>query len=165
MFGDDSVADAQTEASALADRLGSVEGVENARRICYAGAAIRELNEEMGAFHARFHPKIALRAFFQDGVDGVIDEVQEDLLELVGIRGRMGKIRSEIQMHAVLAHAQVIIAQGKCVFEDGVYEDGDAFRFVLTREAQQILHDAVGALRLLVELFSVTEGLRPHFPA
>src|SRR5208283_4273806 len=102
MFGDDAIADAESEPGALPDRLGGVEGVENARRVFYAGPAIRKFDEELPAFHSCPHPQVALCAFFQDRVHGVIDEVKKDLLQLVRIGGSLGKIGREIEMHADL---------------------------------------------------------------
>src|SRR5215831_13029796 len=62
-------------------------------------------------------------------------------------------------MQPNIAHAQVVVAKRKGVFQDLVEAHGDALGLVLTREAKQVLHDAVGALGLFVKLFAVLQAL------
>ena len=116
-------------------------------------------------FHAGPDPQVALLAFFQNGVNGVIDEVEKDLLQLVRIRGNLREVGCKIQMHADLAHAQVIVAKGQSIFESGIEAHGNAFGLMLPRKAQKVLHDAVSALGLFVEFLGIAESQRPDLPA
>src|SRR5260370_22674669 len=63
-------------------------------------------------------------------------------------------------MNADVAHAQVIVAQGQSVLENLIELHGDALGLVLPREAQQVLHNAVSALSLLIKLVGIFDALR-----
>jgi len=64
-----------------------------------------------------------------------------------------------------VAHAEIVVAEGQRILEHLVQANGDALRLVLARKAQEILHDSVSALRLLVELFAVFQTLRTDLAA
>ena len=68
-------------------------------------------------------------------------------------------------MYANVAHPQVVIPQRQGVFEDVIHHGGQTFRFMLAGEAQQILHDAMSALGLLVKLFGIFHPLWAHLAA
>src|SRR5208283_6038044 len=92
-------------------------------------------------------------------------EVEENLLQLMRVGGNQGKIGGELQMHADLVHAQVIIAEGESVFHNRVDVDRHTLGLMLAREAQKILHDPMGALGLLVHFFGVTQRQRSNLAA
>ena len=78
------------------------------------------------------------------------------------IGGDFGQLARKIEMHTDLAHAQVVIAQRQSIFQDSIQTDWDALGFMLAREAQQVLHDAVSSLGLLVQVFRYSP--RPEGP-
>ena len=83
----------------------------------------------------------------------------------MGIRGDGGQAGSQLKVHTNIAHAQIVIAERKSIFQYLIDPDGASLRLVLASETQKILHDAVGALRLLVELFRILDPLLAHLPA
>jgi len=64
----------------------------------------------------------------------------------------------------MFAHAQVIIAKRQRVFQDLVNSCCNPLRLVLPCEAQEVLYDAVRALRLFVEFVCVLDSLLPICP-
>src|SRR2546421_86710 len=98
--------------SSLADRLCGVEGIEYAGSIFHARSAVGEFDTQPVAIEAGAYPQVAFGGMFQDGVNGVVHHIQENLLELVRISERDGEILPEIQVDADIVHAQVIITQG-----------------------------------------------------
>ena len=60
----------------------------------------------------------------------------------------------------MLLSFHVVFAKYERVFENLIQLHRSALGFVLTGEAQEILHDVMGALRLLIELFEVTRAAR-----
>ena len=85
MFLYDSVADAQAKSSAFADRLCSVEGIENPGRILKPRTVIVELYADIGILSEDANLQNAASAGFDHGVKRVIDDVQKDLLKLMRI--------------------------------------------------------------------------------
>ena len=85
MLLDDTIADAESETSALSYALGGVKGIEDAIEVSDSSAIITE----KGAYQPtlRFDAKAqeARVASFENGVDGVVDDVDEHLLDLVRI--------------------------------------------------------------------------------
>ena len=68
-------------------------------------------------------------------------------------------------MHANVLHSQVVVAKGESIFQNLVDVDRGALRLVLAREAQQVLHDTMGALRLFVQFIGVLDSLRTDLSA
>src|SRR5437762_14151339 len=75
------------------------------------------------------------------------------------------QIVSKIQMQLNVAHAQIVIAQSKGVFEDLIQTHWNALRLVLAGKTQKVLDNAVRALCLLIKLFAVFQALRTHLSA
>ena len=63
-------------------------------------------------------------------------------------------------MHFDIVGAEVVFTQRKRVFQNLIQLHGQALGLVLARETQQVLHDAMRSLRLLVELLDVIGALR-----
>src|SRR6202000_307690 len=57
-------------------------------------------------------------------------------------------------------HPEVVVTQSQRLFENLVDVNRDALGFVLPRKAEQVLDDAVRALRLFVKLVGVLDTLR-----
>src|SRR5256885_428101 len=165
MLRDDTVTNAETQASALANGLRCVERIEHLRRVLYAGAAVGKLHEEFVVQASGRNPEIAFAGVLENGVNGVVYHIQKNLLELMRVRGGHRKIGGEIEMHANIVHAQVVIAERKSIFNNLIERNRYAFRVVLPREAEQVLHDSVRALRLFIKFFRVLQSLRIHLAA
>src|SRR5437763_15312742 len=87
---DDAIADVETEAGAVADILGREEGLEDAPLQFGRDSRSRvaDLDEDAVAFPGGPHGQRALAAH---GVDGVVDEVGPDLIQLARLRADLGK--------------------------------------------------------------------------
>src|SRR6266849_4330427 len=149
MFADDSVADAQAEAGSLPYFLGSEEWIKDAVRIGNTVAVIaeRDLDEILQAcghdFNTRQPAGLAYR------VIGIVNNVKEDLLQLMGIANHIGQILIEELDHIDAMTGEVIRAQLHSANENGVELHWFALRRILARETEQVLHDLLGALRFL----------------
>src|SRR5579871_3809084 len=75
------------------------------------------------------------------------------------------QVRREIKMQADIFHAEIVISQRQSFFEYLINLNGDALRLVLTRKAEQVLYDAMCALRLFVKLVGVFGTLRTDIGA
>jgi len=100
----------------------------------------------------------------QDGVNRVVHHVQKNLLELVRIGGCHGEILRQVQVDTDVVHAQVIITQRQGLLQGLIDLHGDALRLVLAGKAEEILHNAVGALRLLIKLSAYSIPCCPICP-
>ena len=96
----------------------------------------------------------------QDGVYCVVHHVQKNLLQLMRVGRGHREVGSQIQVDTNIVHAQVVISKSQGFLEGLIHLHGNALRLVLARKAQEVLHDAVGALRLLVKFLGVFNSLR-----
>src|SRR5579862_5167449 len=81
------------------------------------------------------------------------------------VGGRQRQVGRKIEMQADIFHPKIVVAQCKSFFEYLVDLDGNALRLMLPCKAEQVLHDAMRALRLLVELVGVFGALRTNVRA
>ena len=81
----------------------------------------------------------------------------------VGRRHR--EIARQIQVNTNIVHAQIVIPQRESFLKSLIHLHGNSLGLVLAGEAQEILHDAVGTLRLLVQFFRIFDALRRQLPA
>src|SRR5215470_14256821 len=99
MLFDDSIADAQTEPCSLPDRLRREERIENLVWIFHARAAVGNLHTNSPAARCASNPDVARPALFLNCVNGVVQDIQKHLLQLVWIRSRHRQIAVEISMN------------------------------------------------------------------
>src|SRR5512133_3012720 len=91
MFPHDSVADAQAQTCSLADTLGGEERIEDAVGLGYTVAVVPEANFCKPVGGQSLNLDAAGSSGFNHRVVGVVDYVQEDLLELVAIADNLRK--------------------------------------------------------------------------
>src|SRR3990172_779859 len=103
---DDAVADRQTEARALADPLGREEREEDLAQHLGGHATPRVLDVELHptVLHARAQGDATVPA---DGIAGVVDEVEQDLLELVRAGDELRELWRELLVHLDVRGTQV----------------------------------------------------------
>ena len=82
-------------------------------------------------------------------VVGVVQDVQEHLLQLVRISDDLGQRLVEVLDHLDAVALEVVGAQLHGALQDGIQLHRLALRRHLAGKAEQILHDLLGALRLL----------------
>src|SRR5919106_4007330 len=110
----DAPADVEAEAGALADRLGGVEGLEDVGqdRLGDARAGVGDLDDQAVAVAAGADGQPALAVHALHGVDGVLDQVGPDLVELAGV-GRQQRQRPVVVAHHLDARLQLVLEHGQ----------------------------------------------------
>jgi hypothetical protein len=143
------VADAEAEAGSLADLLGGEEGIEDAIGMGNAVSVVGERNFDGIADSGADDLDAGGTADFMHGVIGVVQDVQENLLQLVGVTDDIGQSLIEMfdDFHSVTV--EVVRTQLDGAAQDQVELHGIALRRHLAGKAEQVLHDLLGALRLL----------------
>ena len=119
MFLDDSETDAQAEARAFADRLGGVKGIENAVRLLDAWTCVRKQDDHVAAVAHGFNRQhTALMRFH--GVNGVADEVEKNLQELIAVAAHSGENGFKLQPNACGGRTKVERAKLYGIVHHGV---------------------------------------------
>src|SRR5271166_1529985 len=146
------VTDAQPQSGSLAYALGGIERLEDAMRFLDAGTRIVEFGVHISVFGVDTHLQGTAASGFQHGVDGVVDDVEKHLLQLVRVRRDRRSRRFEFTLQVNVIHLQVVIPQGERFIQHLANFDELFLRLALAGKGQQALHHAMGALRLLEEL-------------
>src|SRR5690349_12805113 len=81
---DHTIAGAETEAGALADNLGSVEGIEDPVGFANAGSGVEEFQNHILILGVNASKERSAASFFQR-VGGIADDLQAALKQLIGI--------------------------------------------------------------------------------
>src|ERR1700722_6767996 len=118
VFGDNAVANTEAETSALADGLRRIKRIENLGGFSNARTAVGELYDQAVAAKPRVNPQIAFACRLKNGIDGVIHQIQKNLLKLMGIGGGDRQVWCEFEMHADVLHAEIVITQSQCLFQN-----------------------------------------------
>ena len=115
---DDAVADAGAQAGALAHFLGGEKRLEELAldMLGHAVARVDDLDDDAAAVGARADGdapvardrRAPARALFVDRVDGVADQVHEDLLQPVVIRQDRRQVGGEIELDLDLVHLELV---------------------------------------------------------
>ena len=111
MFLDDPVTDAQPKAGSFAHRLSGVEGIENPARVLDSRAAVIELHAHEGVFLEDAHFQQTAPATLHHGIERVVDNVQEDLLQLVRIGHHRGHVPGNFAFQRDVVDLQIVFAQ------------------------------------------------------
>ncbi len=101
IVGDDEIRHRQTEARALADFLGGEKRLEGAlaHAFRHADAVVLDLNFRPGRVKARAQnnaPRLTGILTLMDGLSGVLQQIEQHLLQLVGRRRHRAQIRIEL---------------------------------------------------------------------
>src|SRR5579863_6901114 len=99
---DDAIDDAQAEAGAFADRLGGVEGIEDALRIAQARSSIRKLNDQLITAPHGGDLQGASTGLVES-VQCVFDDLDKNLKQLVGVGNNARAIAFDEEMDLTLA--------------------------------------------------------------
>ena len=110
VFADDSITDAETEAGALAHGLGGVEGIQGPVYVGESRTTVLQFDDcPISAREGAQGNPLGLRFRFHR-IDGVVYEIQQDLLELVLSDRNFGQIRPDIHNQFQAVRAQVVFA-------------------------------------------------------
>ena len=145
----DAVADAEAEAGSLADLLGGEEGIENAVGMGDAVAVVAERNFHGVAGFGGHDLDAGGAADFMNRVVGVVQDVEENLLQLVSVADDIGQSFVEMFDDIDAVTVEVVRAQLDGAAQNQVELHGIALRRHLAGKAEQVLHDLFGALRFL----------------
>ena len=155
MLFHNAVADAQAKSGTLSDGFGGVERIKNPVRILHAGAAIGDFNTQAASIGICANPNIARAIFLAHGIHGIIENVQDNLLQLMEIAAGDGQARIKIAMDTDVVDLHVIFAKRQGVFEDLIQIDSGPFRFALPGKAEQVLDNVVSSQRLFVKFLDI----------
>ena len=142
----DAVANTQAKAGSLSDILGGEEGIEDAIRLSDTGAIVAEGDLDGLAGFGAHDFDAGWTADFVNRVIGVIQDVEKDLLKLVSIAIDIGQAFVEMFDDVDTVAVEVIGTQLNSAPENLVELHRDALRRHLACEAEQVLHDGLGAL-------------------
>ena len=149
MLFDDAVTDAEAESGTLSNFLGGKERVEYLVRMSDALAIIRECD-----FHEIFPADgrdldAGRTPDFMDGIVGVIENIQEYLLQLVGIADDLRQRLIQMLNNVDAMTVEIVRAQLDRASQDRVQLQSIPLWRHLARETEKVLHDLLGPLRLL----------------
>src|ERR1700722_819012 len=135
VFLQDAEANAEPESRTFTYGLGGVERVEDAMRFLDSRAGVGEEYDDVAAIANGLDGEHAALVRFH-GIDGVIDNVEEHLHQLVAIPAHAGKNRFQLQLNARLCRPQVQRTELQGVGDHGIDVQKSAFRRYLTSEAE-----------------------------
>ena len=146
MGANDAVADAEAEAGAFAGGLGGEERIEDAFGLADAGAVVDESDFDEIRGLAGANADFAVIAGFLDGVVGVIENIEENLLQLLRIADGHLEIFVELFGDFDAMTGKVVAAEANGLAKDGIDLHGLALSGALASKAQKALHDFLGSL-------------------
>ena len=110
MLLDDAVADAEPQACTFADRLRSVEGIEGAIHVSKTRAAVFDFDDGAAMTLEGANRNLFQRAAAFDGVNGIVHQVEQNLLELVLVHGYPRQVWFDVGCEIYVMRAQVVLA-------------------------------------------------------
>src|SRR5690348_12622561 len=115
---DDAVADTQAEASSLPYRLSRIERIEGPVQVGKSGTAIFNFNiGTVTTAESPHHNAPRLNAGF-DRINGIIQQVEEDLFELIFIDRNVWQIGFDVDDDTQIPGANVVLAQRQHVLDN-----------------------------------------------
>ncbi len=150
MLLNDAEANAQAQAGALPDGLGCIERIEDAMGILDPRTGVQEQDHDVATVANGFNGEHAAFVGFH-GVEGVADDIEENLHELVSVATNAGENGLELKLDARGCGAQVESAKLDGVIHDGVEIEKGAFGGHLARKTEQVPYQGFGAARLVAD--------------
>ena len=142
-----SITNAQTQSRAFANLFGGVKGIEDFLRISDACAVIPDRYFEGRAPPPRRDFNVAALSGFLHCVIGVVQNIQEDLLQLLRISERRRESFFKVFCHLYTVAGKVITSQFNGLPQHLIQLHQLALHRPLSSETQQILNDILYALR------------------
>ena len=148
----DTVANTESQPCAFANVFGGVEGIENLAGLFDSRPGILKFREHIAIFcgHANF--QAAALPGFQHGVDGIIDDVEEYLLELMRVGGHGRKVGVNLLLQLYVIYPQIVVTQREGFLENFANVYLLFLRLALPGKRKQVLHYPMRPLSLLEEL-------------
>src|SRR5712692_1617246 len=158
MFLDNAEANAQAQTCALADRLRRIERIEDPVRLPDAGAGVREQDYDVAAVAKGLDGQNAALLRFH-GIQGVADDVEKNLHQLISVAAHAGKNRFELQLDLCRPRTQVQRTELHGIVHDGVDIEERSLGGHLARESQEISDQGFCAARLVANFCRGRAGL------
>src|SRR5262249_49245158 len=146
MLLDYPVADAEAKTSSLSRAFGSKERIENAIQVGKSRAIVAESHNHLVALECGFNRDLLLLQI-ADRVQGVVEDVQEHLLEHVLLDHYAGKISGNLCSELNSLTAEFVGAQLEHVIDHRSQRKPLSFKLGLPGKAQEILDDLFHAHR------------------
>ncbi len=86
-------------------------------------------------------------------------------MKLMRVGRRHREVRRKIQVQTNIADPQIVISKGQGLLDHLIQIHRNPLWFALPCKTQQILHNSMSPLRLLVQFLGILHGLRPSLPA
>src|SRR6185312_10018665 len=153
----DAIADAEAEPGSLAHGLGGVKGIEDAVWIAKARAIIVKVQQNTISVPQRFNADHFPGPSFQR-VNGVVEQVEQNLLELIFVESDWRKIRLYLYLQLHIMVADVILTKRQNVLQQDLEIGRFLFQVILAGETQQVFNNAPHALGLANHLFQLLPG-------
>src|SRR5580765_3649328 len=147
MGAHDAVANAQAEPGTLTSLLGGVKGIEDAFRVGDTGSIVRNGNFNGITAQPRADGDPPAVPGLLHRVIGVIENIQENLLQLLGIAKGRRQLFIELLDDFYAVTGEIVAAELDGLTQHAVDLHQLALHRALPREAQQILHDVFRSLR------------------
>src|SRR5258708_14969360 len=158
MLLNDAVANAEAQTRALADRFGGIERIENALRILKAGTGVGEKDDDVAAIADCLDGEDTAFGGFH-GLQGVADDVEENLHQLISVSANAREDRLELQLDARCPGAQIQRTKLHGIVHHGVDVQERSLGGYLASEAQEIAHQGFCAARLLAGFLGTPPSL------
>src|SRR5579871_1171825 len=154
----DCVTDAQSEAGALAFRLGGIEGVEGAAEIGKTGARVIHLNEDAGAGVIGANRDLTNARRVVQRVSRIVEKIQQNLLDFIFIDGERRQIGSYVGFYLQVRRSNAVFAKGEHFLHDGSELRGSGVRRTPARKAKQSVGDALHAASFAQQALEMIVG-------
>lgn len=107
MLFHNAVADRETKATAFADLLSCIKRIEDFLGISESGPGVPKLDINLAISRISTQAQDAALRRIHDRIDGVIDYVEKDLLQLMGIADYKRKLRVVYPFHSNVIQLQI----------------------------------------------------------
>src|SRR5581483_6511884 len=164
MLFDDSIADAQAEARAFADWLGCIKRVEGTIDISEAWTTVLDFKNRALSPGKGSQGDALVGARTLDGIDGIVYQIEENLLKLVFIHGYRRQVGRYVNRDLQIAGTHMVFTQRQHVLDQGFEPDRASLDWTMERKTQQVLDDSFHAPALVQNPESaVLKGSAGHF--
>src|SRR5262249_24714153 len=107
----DAVADTEPQSRAFAHTLGGVERIEDSLGILDPRSVVDKLRGYVSALADHANLKLSRSPRLQNGIDGVVDDIQEDLLNLMRIGHHHRRFGWSLAVDLDVIDLEIVVAQ------------------------------------------------------
>src|SRR4029077_12319016 len=156
---DDAIANAQAQARAFRGLFCGVEGIEDTLGVRHAGAVVGDGDFDVLFVSNGVNHNAAALSCILNGVIGVIQDIQEDLLQLLRIAECWREIFVEVFGDLDSVAGKIVAAKLDGLAEDIVDVNEFALHGALAGEAEQVLDNVFGSLSFVQDDLQIFAGV------